>query len=408
MLAVLGLATASMRAAADDAAVAVVRVQVVVRDTHKELNVYHYSKGAKAGEVLVPFFLWGNYARNEAREGELTAAVGDYAHGEVLGAAVAKVLPAKYPVFAVQVVGEGASHWSQAELVRNAREADMHYVLLVDEEFSGVSSAQATSGNDQVSVAEGVRFLLLDVATGKQLHHSKMSAFSFARSGLEAALASGDFYRTHYPVVAEVIAGGIVGELLRTDHLHAMAAAHGRGEAVPALAAVLARYDDPVVIKPKAPTGWQVARLGTPYAKVVEPKSEDRFRFGLRFDVDLLVPEFGQDVDTVEGYIAGAMSTRLDEAGLDAAAMAPLTADVLTAPAGYTGYVVRRKEGTGGQVMLIRMLDKPYVAMLTVVATEDLDGHVARHRSDIEAAFAQARIEIDPGRRTLRPRPYGE
>jgi hypothetical protein len=392
---------ASAPCQAADAPADAVRVQVVLRDTHKELNVYHYSKGSKAGEFWVPFFMWGNLVKHEARDGKLTAAVGDYAHGDTLAAAFAKVLPAKYPVFAVATVIEGADAAADSQLVQAAQGGGFHYVLLVDEEFSGISGGTYTSDNDQVSVAERVRFEVFDVASGKRLHKSQAVAFGLARTGLAAAVTDGAFYRTHYPAVAEATAAFVVGDLLRTDKLHEMAAAHGHGEQVPALAKVLAKYDDPVVIKPKPPKGWQVATLGTPYALGVEPKSEARYKLGLRFDVDLLVPEFGQDVATIDEYLTS-VALRLTDAGYDAGRLEPLAPGVLVFPPDYVAYRVPRMDGTGGQLMGFKLLEKPYVAVLTVVATEDLDGHVQRHRADIEQAFADVRIAIDPDEKKRR------
>jgi hypothetical protein len=396
LLLAASLAAAPTTSRAQDVPAAKVRVQVVLRDAD-HLSVYHASRGSVVGGLLVPFFNVGNAIKADARGDKLTAAVGDYVHALALETSFERVLPARYPVFEVDAVAEGGLHATDRELAQHAREAGFRYVLLVDETFTGLSSGSVVADTDQVSVMQAVKLELFDADDGKRLWKSRLVAGSLARSALAPALESGDFFRTNYPAVADMLATLVVGSLFRDDQLHAMAASAGQGEQVPAVSSVLARYDDAIAIHVEVPKGWHELRMNSPYVKVIEPKSELRFKMGVRAEIDLLVSEFAQDVATVDEYMAAA-ATRMGEAGMDTATLTPFAGDTLAIPPGYSAWTIRRQDGTGGQVMFVKLLEKPYIAVLTVVATEDLDGLVAANREALEAAVLGSTVAVDRGR----------
>jgi hypothetical protein len=134
--------------------------------------------------------------------------------------------------------------------------------------------------------------------------------------------------------------------------------------------------------------------MDTPYAQIVEPKSELRYKLGVRMEIDLLLSAFGQDVSTIEDYMTLA-SIRFADGGLDPSTLKLYQGEGAIALPGYTAYSIHRQGGTGGQLMFLSMLDKPYLAMRTVIATEDLDGLLAAHRTEIEAALRDSEITID-------------
>lgn len=370
-----------------------VRVQVVLRDTSDHLRVFYQGQGAFAGNVLVPFFRIGNLVRQDERGDRLTAAVGDYPRGKVLAEAFERVFPRKYPVFEVHALEEGSKHLSDAELCRAAKAAGFGYLILVDESFAGLWSGALIAQDETVSAVLEAKVEVFDVSTPKPVYTRGLQANSLVRMPLQSAMASGDYFKGQFPALSETLAGIVVGELLRTDRLHGMAASVGRGDEVPALAGVLGRYGGAIRRSPKAPSGWRVVDLKTPYAVVIEPKSMLRMKMGVRYDVDLLISEFGQDVGSIEEYLT-AVADRYTEAGFDLATLAPYRAEGSIQLPGYTAYSMRRKDGTGGQIMYFRMLEKPYLAMKIVVAIEDMDGLVAANRAGIEQALASSEITI--------------
>lgn len=374
-----------------------VRVQIVLRDTADQLRVYHASKGSVAGGMFIPFFGIGNAVKADARGDRLTQAAGSYARGEALAASLERVVPAKYPVFEVDAVEEGTVHASDADLARRARDGGFRYLLIVDEDFTGLSSGTVASDNDQVSVAINAKVELFNAADGNRMLKTRVIANSLARESLAPALESADFFRANYPAVADLLAGVLVGELLRTDKLHAMAKSIGRGDQVPAVSAVLARYDDSLRISVRPPVGWEAVKMNSPYVKVVQPKSELKFKLGVRLEMDLLLTEFGQDVATIEDYLVVA-SDRYAQAGLDPATLEPYQGEGRIAIPGYSAYSIKRQDGTGGQLMYFKLLEKPYLAARTVVATEDMDGLVAANRAAIEAVLLESDVAVAPSK----------
>lgn len=123
---------------------------------------------------------------------------------------------------------------------------------------------------------------------------------------------------------------------------------------------------------------------------MVEPKSELRFKLGVTASVDLLVAEFGQDVDTIEGY-QQAVFTRLSEVGFD-----PATAQERSdfSKPGYTALSVTNPETGGGQLILFRKIDDLYVAIIVIVATENFEQMLATHKAALQEAVDGMRIEI--------------
>jgi len=383
----------SQGANADEPPAANVRVQVVLRDTSDKLRVFCQSKGSLTGGLLIPFFNIGNAVRTDQRGDKLTEAVGGYARGPVLAASFEKIFPSKYKMFEVKAVEEGTVHASDADLIKRAHDGGFPYLILVDEDFTGLSSGTFVAQDDSVMVVDNAKIELFDTSSGDRILKTRGIASSLARQPLATALSSGDFFRTNFPAVADSIASFVVGQLLRTDNLHKMADTIGQGDQVPALAGVLKRYAGAVRISAQPPSGWHVVDIGTPYGKVLEPKSALKMKLGIRLEADLLLSEFGQDVTTLDDYLA-AVSERYGDAGFDTATLLPYSGDGLAQLPGYTAYSMRRKGGTGGQIMFFKMLDKPYLAMKIVVATEDMDGLVAANRAAIEEALNDSEVTI--------------
>jgi hypothetical protein len=368
-----------------------VRVLVATKDTQQTLQVDFITKGAVARGLFVPFGGIGNAIAFDARSKEYSATIGPFDRRPTLVAAIEKAFEGKYPVF--DIIDDGATYDSDKDekaLIQRAKSQGVGYVLLVDEQFAGISSGGMASPTHDVSVAMTIRYELYETAKGTRLVKERIGGNSLDRMPLEQALTDRAFLETRMPLVHEVLGKLIVGGLMRTDNLHRMAASVGRGDAVPALSALLKRHESRVHITTVPPKSWVNARTGTRYVAIVQPKSELRFKLGVTTSVDLLVPEFGQDVDTIEEY-QQAVFTRLSEVGFDPAT-AQERADF--SKEGYSALSVTNPTTGGGQLILFRKIDDLYVAVVIIVATEHFEQMLVAHKSVLQEAVDGVRIEI--------------
>lgn len=368
------------------------RVMVATRDTTQPLQVFFLTKGAVARGLFLPFGNVGNAIAYDARNDDYNKAIGVFDRRPTLIAAIRKAFEAKYPVF--EIVDDGATYRNDDErkaIVARAKTQGIGYVLLVDDQFAGITSGGFASDTHDVSAASAVRYELYETAKGERLAKDKMVGNSLTRIPLEQAFTDRAFLEAQMPAAHEALAKLLVGGLMRTDNLHRMAASVGQGDQVPALSAVLKRYEKPVRITMTPPAGWRTLKFNVRYAMLTEPKDERRFKMGVRTDVDVLVQELGQDVDTIEQYQQIAFA-RLAEAGYDTSTVQERT-DLHKD--GYTAISIKNPTTGGGQVILFRKIDDIYVAVITVVAIENLDGILATNLAQFQAAIDGVKVQID-------------
>lgn len=368
-----------------------VRVLVATKDTQQTLQVDFVTKGAVARGLFLPFGGVGNAIAFDARSKEYSATIGPFDRRPTLVAAIEKAFEGKYPVF--DIIDDGATYDSDKDeqaLIQKAKSQGVGYVLLVDEQFAGISAGGMASPTHDVSVAMTIRYDLYETAKGNRLLRERIGGNSLIRIPLEQALTDRGFLETQMPAVHEVLGKGIVGGLMRTDHLHRMAASVGQGDTVPALSALLKRHESRVHIATVPPQSWRSPKSGTRYFAVVEPRSELRFKLGVSATVDLLVAEFGQDVDTIEAY-QQVVFTRLSEIGFDPASVQERSD--FSKP-GYTALSVTNPATGGGQLILFRKIDDLHVSMVIIVATENFEQMLATHKAVLQEAVDGVRIEI--------------
>jgi hypothetical protein len=369
-----------------------VRVMLATKDTSQRLQVFFLTKGAVARGLFLPFGNIGNAIAYDARNDDYNKAIGPFDRRPTLVAAIRKAFESKYPVF--EIVDDGASYQGDDErkaIIARAKSQGIAHVLLVDDQFTGITSGGYASDTHDVSAAAALRYELYETAKGERLTKDKIAANGLARIPLEQALTDRAFLEAQLPAVHDAMAKLVVGGLVRTDNLHRMAASAGLGDQVPALGGVLKRYEKPVRITMTAPAGWRTLKFNTRYAMLTEPKDERRFKMGVRTDVDVLIQELGQDVDTIEAYLQIAFA-RLAEAGYDTSTVQERT-DLHKD--GYTAISIRNPATGGGQVILFKKLDDTYVAVITVVAIENLDGTVATHLAQFQAAIDGVKVVVD-------------
>lgn len=369
------------------------RVQIVIQGSNETLRAYHFSKGRLAGVALVPFFNIASLGVMNDRGDRLNATVSPYDRGAVLEKAFEVGVTAKYPVLDIDArVDSPNKRTADKELVKQAEAEGFRYLLVFEDEFTGVHTIDAIARNEEVAVLAQGKFQLFDLKSGKSMLKSPVMSYSNDRMPLKSAIEEPAFFTGHYPDVANALAAQVFFELYRVDLLHAMAETVGRGDEVPAFASLLAKYAPPIKIRIDPPKKWKVVDLKTPYARVVEPSGSLRMMMGVRFDVDLLVPELGQKVGSLDEYMA-VIAGRLGNMGFDPNTLAPYEGVIQPGLEGYAAYVVKRPNG-GGNVYFVKRLDEIYVSLISVVTTENMDFLLEQHKTAIEAAIRGGTISI--------------
>mgnify|MGYP003577655456 CR=1 FL=1 len=121
----------------------------------------------------------------------------------------------------------------------------------------------------------------------------------------------------------------------------------------------------------------------------MEPKSDLRFALGLRFEVDLLVPEFGQDVKTLDEYIT-VWQTRLTDQGIDTTTFAE--SKDIPAPPGYPAYSFNL--ASGRQIALVRQLNEDMIEMISLVFLKDFETLYPQNRAMMEKIIASTKLNV--------------
>ncbi|MFT3806588.1 hypothetical protein [Arenimonas sp.] len=346
------------------------------------------------GGMLVPFFAIANMGVYDDRSDRLNAAVSGYERGPVLEKAFEQAVATRYPALDIDArLDLGKKHTSDRALVKQAEADGFRYLMVFEDDFTGVHTIDTVAKDDKVSVLSQGQLRLFDVKSGKSLFKTPVMAYSLERQPLQTAIENSTFFVGQYPQVAEALVVQTFSELYRTDLLHAMLETIGRGDEVPAIKSLLARYEGPINIDMVAPPGWHGVDMKTRYSKVVEPNDDLRFKLGVRADVDLLLPELGQKVDSLDQYAALAAG-RLSSQGYDPASMALYEGDLQPGLEGYVAYVIRRQTGGGGQIMYLKRLDDTYLSVVMFIATENMDALISQHKANIEAALRGSTVSI--------------
>lgn len=177
-----------------------VRVLVATKDTQQTLQVDFVTKGAVARGLFLPFGAMGNAIAFDARSKEYSATIGPFDRRPTLVAAIEKAFEGKYPV--IDIIDDGATYdddKSERALIERAKSQGVGYVLLVDEQFAGISAGGMASPTHDVSVAMTIRYDLYETAKGNRLLRERVGGNSLTRIPLEQALTDRGFLETHMP-----------------------------------------------------------------------------------------------------------------------------------------------------------------------------------------------------------------
>lgn len=296
-------------------------------------------------------------------------------------------------VFAVTATGDFARYVKSKgidNLTPAARSEGYDYVALLYTQYVGFKTrhvADADAG--LIAPIYSVTFAVRRVADDKAILRTTAQAFGYWGKPIGEAVTDRAAFETIWPELCKIVAGNFTGELNRTDNLHAMAASVGRGDEVPAVGKLLEEQARYFKWDLKPVDGWREAKVGTPYARVLEPKDASRQIIGLRFDLDLLVPEFGQDVRTLEEYVEVHARRRLELVP----EFLPLEKFSDISAAGFDAYSSDTATGVRN-ILLFKRLDERRVQVVTAVFLRDFATLYPANRARIEKMLADSVIRL--------------
>lgn len=376
-----------------------IRVLVLV-DATKPLAVQYESRARAIGKAIVnvnmgiaPLLIESKISSSEQSKESLALqqTVGQVDRRPIFEAGIAAIFKTTSPHFEAVAPDDPSLYAAGKEIDFNKARADGYpYVLAVREDFAGMATQWAWG---TLSVGSFVQYKLTDTATGKALASGKTNAFGTEKYSFDRATTDRSVFVTDYPKVLTQELMNIHGELFKQGMYHTMAESQGLGKEVPDLAALVGKYEKLFDYEFVLPKNWHQVATATKYGVVLEPMNADRAKFGVSFQVDLLVEEFGQKVTDLDDYIRIVFARWRDQ-GYAVDTANPFDALTLNPP--YTGFLIDRPKGTGKEAILFRRLDDPFVVSYHIIFLEDYDGYIKKYGRDLEMLINQARITTHP------------
>lgn len=320
----------------------------------------------------------------------LQEAVGNLDRKPVIGAAMAAAVGIT-GYFEAVIPNDPSSFATKTEIDFARVQADGYrYVLVLREDFAGMITAWKMG---TLSAGSYLRYELYDAATKKQLTKGLASAFALPQHELDPATTDRSLFLGEYPAAVGAACGRIYGELNKQGHLHTMAEAHGLGKEVPAVGEILDKYARLFDYNFKLPKDWHQVPGASKYSLIMEPNNADRAKFGVALAVDLLIEEFGQEVQDLDGYITIVFG-RMRNLGYPVEDAEPFENLRLDTP--HTGFLVDRPGGAGKELVLFRRLDDRFVVMYSVIFLQDFDGYLKKYSQDLETLMNKAEFKTRP------------
>lgn len=260
------------------------------------------------------------------------------------------------------------------------------YVLVIDE-FTGLSTPSLSLG--QLSPFLYAQASVYDVTGKKRVFQEVLHSQMVLPRDVDQALSSGELFTQNYASMHSDLAWRVYTRLGATDTLHKMAASHGLGDRITPLGKTLASYAKTFEFKAPKISGWRRPKTGTPYHYVTEPR-RDKELVGIGTYVDLLIPEFGQDVDSIEEFI-DIFSSRLEQNGWDF--NTKVENDVIEVEGKWESFIVDSPRG-GKVVMFFRKHSDELVIYHEVILLGDEHlANLEKYRKAIVVYLNTARLE---------------
>lgn len=359
-------------------------------------KVYMVTDGEVARGLTVPFMAIANSINFKKRSEELGAELDGVLQGYDRYAVIYKALEARFEQrssgFAVTESRDTNRYLTDGSITTAASEQGYDYVIAIEDKFSGLSMLnQLATRTDDLAPLTTLGFRLYDARKRSRMTKGVITSNGLEKRPYREAVRDRDLYVATFPALADSLANQLVGTLFRGDHLHMMAAASGHGGDVPEVGAVMKRFEKRFDYRLEPAVGWKRTRMNTKYVSVLEPRSDLRLSLGLRFEVDLLIPELGQDVKTLDEYIA-IWQTRLADQGIDTSTFTEF--EDIDAPEGFRVYAFDIAGHAGRQISMLRLLNDDMLQLVSLVFLKDFDTLYPQQRATIEQMIRTARLDV--------------
>jgi len=393
LLFVVSLLVCSFTVHAADSAI---KILVVFPQQLEPSKVYMMTDGELTRGLTIPFAAIANNAhikkRSEELGAQLDATLEGYDRYDVVHQALAKRFSQRSVAFELTQSREFDKYVSSKGITASAGADDFSYVVAIEDKFSGMSILNVATKTDDLAPYTTLGYQVFETKKRSRISKGAVSANGLQKKPFKEAIGDKAFFTNAYPTLADNIANQIVGTLFRTDVLHAMAASAGRGDEVPQVSSVLKKNEKRFDYEFTPAKNWKRTKMNVKYANLLEPKSDLRYSMGLRFDVDLLVPELGQDVTSIDEYVPIYL-TRLEDSGVDTSTFTEFTE--INARPEYRVYSFLPNNDGGRQIVLLRKVGDDLLEMILVVFSKDFETLYPAHRADIEQMIADAKLKVN-------------
>jgi hypothetical protein len=375
-----------------------VDILVVFPEKLAPSKVHMVTDGEATRGLLVPFGAIVNNINLRKRSEELGAELDTTLQGYDRYSTLFQALVARFKqrsaAFALTESRQPSQYLLDKGIAPAAGAQGYDYVIEIDDKFSGLSMLNIlATRTDDVAPVTMLAYQVYDVRKKERINKGLISANGLQKRPYREAVQDRELFVNTYGAIADNLANQLVGTLFRTDKLHAMAASVGRGNEVPEVSAVLKRFEKRFDYRFEVAKDWKRTPMNSKYVSVLEPRSDLRLTLGIRFEVDLLLPEFGQDVKTLDEYLSIWLG-RVADMGLDTSTFVEFKD--ITVPDSYRAYIMNLA-GTGRQIVLLRLLNEDMIELVSVVFLKDFDTLYSPNRTRIEQMIAAARLQMDDG-----------
>lgn len=378
------------------------KIQILLlTDATKPLTVHYESKGRVARDLVMSSPLTGGLGsiiadmsvdkHETTKESQtLQQTVGTFNRRIVIEAGIKAAFKAGTKCFEVVAPPDPSVYITGKDINFSKAQVDGYpYVLFIQEKFAGLATVW---GMGTLSAGSGMEFKLTDAATGRELGKGKTSSFSTNKREFDPATTDKMAFIMDYAAAAGHNIGDIYGQLTKGGQLHAMAEARGRGNEVPDVEAVQARYEKLFDYDLAVPKDWSQKAVSK-YTVNLEPKNSDQANFGVSFSVELSVEELGQKVDDLNGFIR-LYFDRMQTAGFPTETAASFTGLALDPQ--YSAFVVDRPKAPGKDILVFRRLNDTFVVIYDLVFLNDYDGFLKKYGPDVQSLINNSRITTRP------------
>ena len=391
LLIIIGLAKSSLLHATATTSPPPEKVKLlVVIDTSEPLVVDYRTTGNTIRSVLMVGGLLDIFIsdlRESGHSKKLRETIGEFDRFPIVKAGVEGAFRQLMPYFDVTVT-------SDATLIKGKMRLDFDevqnntydYALVLKEAFAGMLSVWRLS---TLSAASTLRYELYDLAEKKSMIKGAINGWSPTIHDFDEGVSNRTAFMVEYAVAEGNAISVIYGQLNKGGHLHTMATKVGLGEFVPAIHKLLETYTKTFDLRLDAPRGWYEVDSGSKYSKILAPKNKDKALFAVRYDVDLLIKEFGQNVDDLESYV-NIFTDKVLNMGYTRDSLA---ATGLKLNDQSITIIFNRPDKAGKEVVIFNRFSPLHAGIFTVVCLADYEGFMAKYENDVKLALAGVKVQ---------------